>query len=150
MRAVLQRVSRARVVKDGKPVAEIGPGLLVLLGVFKGDGPADAAFLAQKTAELRIFEDAAGKMNLSILDRQGAVLVVSQFTLAADLRKGRRPSFDPAAAPAEAEKLYLEYGQALRARGLPVQTGIFGAVMEVELVNDGPVTFILESKKNSD
>ena len=149
MRVVLQRVSRARVAVDGKAVAEIGPGLLALVGVLKGDGPAEAAFLAQKTAELRIFEDAAGKMNLSVLDRQGAVLVVSQFTLAADLRKGRRPSFDPAAAPAEAERLYLEYADQLRARGLKVHTGVFGAAMEVELVNDGPVTFILESKKNS-
>jgi len=149
MRAVLQRVSRARVAVEGKAVAEIGPGLLVLVGVFKGDGPSEAAFLAQKTAELRIFEDAAGKMNLSIAERQGAVLVVSQFTLAADLRKGRRPSFDPAAPPAEAERLYLEYAALLRARGLPVQTGVFGAVMEVELVNDGPVTLVLESQKTS-
>ena len=149
MRAVLQRVSRARVVVDGKPVAEIGPGLLVLLGVFKDDGPAEAAFLVRKTAELRIFEDEAGKMNLSVLDRQGSVLVVSQFTLAADLRKGRRPSFDPAAAPAEAERLYLEYADKLRARGLKVQTGVFGAEMEVELVNDGPVTFVLESQPTS-
>jgi D-tyrosyl-tRNA(Tyr) deacylase len=149
MRAVLQRVSRARVAVEGKTVAEVGPGLLVLLGVFKGDGSADAAFLAQKTAELRIFEDAAGKMNLSVMDRQGSALVVSQFTLAADLRKGRRPSFDPAAAPAEAEKLYLEYVAKLRTLGLLVQTGVFGAAMEVELSNDGPVTFVLESQKTS-
>lgn len=149
MRAVLQRVSRARVAVEGKPVAEIGPGLLVLLGVFKGDGPAEVAFLAQKTAELRIFEDAAGKMNLSIAETQGAVLVVSQFTLAADLRKGRRPSFDPAAPPAEAERLYLEYAARLRSRGLPVQTGVFGAAMQVELCNDGPVTLVLESQKTS-
>ncbi len=149
MRVVLQRVSRARVTVAGKTVAEIGPGLLALVGVFKGDGPAEAAFLARKTAELRIFEDAAGKMNLAIAERQGAVLVVSQFTLAADLRKGRRPSFDPAAPPAEAERLYLEYAAGLRARGLAVQTGVFGAAMAVELCNDGPVTFVLESQQTS-
>ena len=146
MRVVLQRVSRARVAVEGKPVAEIGPGLLALIGVGKGDGPSEAAFLAQKTAELRIFEDGAGKMNLSVSEKQGAVLVVSQFTLAADLRKGRRPSFDPAAPPAEAERLYLEYADGLRARGLKVQTGVFGAVMEVELCNDGPVTLVLDSR----
>ena len=149
MRAVIQRVSRARVQVAGETAAEIGPGLLVLLGVFKDDQEADAAFLARKTAELRIFEDAAGKMNLAVADRQGSVLVVSQFTLAADLRKGRRPSFDPAAAPDLAERLYLEYASALRGQGLPVQTGIFGALMEVELINHGPVTFLLDSKKPS-
>jgi D-aminoacyl-tRNA deacylase len=149
MRVVLQRVSRARVAVAGKPVAEIGPGLLALVGVCKGDGPSDAAFLAQKTAELRIFEDGAGKMNLSISERQGAVLVVSQFTLAADLRKGRRPSFDPAAPPAEAERLYQEYAALLRSRGLPVATGVFGATMQVELCNDGPVTLVLESRPTS-
>ena len=147
MRAVLQRVASARVLVAGQTVAEIGPGLLVLVGVVKEDQEADAAFLAQKTAELRIFEDPAGKMNLSVSDAKGAVLVVSQFTLAADARKGRRPSFDPAAAPELAERLYLAYAEALRQRGLPVKTGVFGAVMEVELINHGPVTFILESKK---
>ncbi|OGP59479.1 MAG: D-tyrosyl-tRNA(Tyr) deacylase [Deltaproteobacteria bacterium RBG_13_61_14] len=149
MRAVLQRVSQARVKIAGETVAEIGSGLLVLAGVFKGDAEADADYLAQKTAELRIFEDAAGKMNLSVLDRGDAVLVVSQFTLAADVRKGRRPSFDPAAPPEEAERLYLLYADRLRARGLAVKTGVFGARMEVELVNDGPVTFVLESLKSS-
>jgi len=147
VRAVLQRVASARVLVAGQTVAEIGPGLLVLVGVVKEDQEADAAFLAQKTAELRIFEDPAGKMNLSVSDAKGAVLVVSQFTLAADARKGRRPSFDPAAAPELAERLYLAYAEALRQRGLPVKTGVFGAVMEVELINHGPVTFILESKK---
>ena len=148
MRAVLQRVSRARVAVAGETKAKIGPGLLALIGVFKGDQESDAAFLAEKTAELRLFEDAAGKMNLSVADRQGAVLVVSQFTLAADLKKGRRPSFDPAADPALAERLYLEYAAALKARGLEVQTGVFAAVMEVELLNEGPATFVLDSRKH--
>jgi len=147
VRAVLQRVSQARVKVAGETVAEIGPGLLALVGVFKGDAESEADYLAQKTAEIRIFEDTDGKMNLSVLDRGGAVLVVSQFTLAADLRKGRRPSFDPAAPPEQAERLYLLYADRLRARGLAVKTGVFGAVMEVDLTNRGPVTFILDSKK---
>jgi D-tyrosyl-tRNA(Tyr) deacylase len=147
VRAVLQRVSQARVKIAGETVAEIGPGLLVLAGVFKGDAEPDADYLAQKTAELRIFEDAEGKMNLSVLESGGAILVVSQFTLAADVRKGRRPSFDPAAPPEQAERLYLLYADRLRARGLAVKTGVFGAVMEVDLTNRGPVTFILDSKK---
>jgi D-tyrosyl-tRNA(Tyr) deacylase len=149
MRAVLQRVSRASVRVAGELKAEIGPGLLVLLGVAKGDREADADSLAQKSAELRIFEDAAGKMNLSVADVKGSVLVVSQFTLAADVQKGRRPSFDPAAPPELADQLYQRFAAQLRARGLPVETGVFGAMMEVELVNHGPVTFVLESKKPS-
>lgn len=147
MRAVLQRVSRARVAVNQAVAAEIGPGLLVLVGVFKGDTESDAEYLAQKTAELRIFEDDAGKMNLSLLETRGAALVVSQFTLAAEVRKGRRPSFDPAAPPEAAERLYLSYAQKLRERGLAVQTGVFGARMQVELINSGPVTFILDSKR---
>jgi D-tyrosyl-tRNA(Tyr) deacylase len=132
VRAVLQRVSQARVKIAGETVAEIGPGLLVLAGVFKGDAEPDADYLAQKTAELRIFEDAEGKMNLSVLESGGAILVAS---------------FDPAAPPEQAERLYLLYADRLRARGLAVKTGVFGAVMEVDLTNRGPVTFILDSKK---
>jgi D-aminoacyl-tRNA deacylase len=145
VRAVLQRVSRARVVVDGKVVGEIGAGLLVLLGVGKEDTPAAAAHLAEKTAQLRIFNDAQGKMNLSLLETGGAALVVSQFTLYGDVSKGRRPAFGGAAPPAEAKALYEEYVRSLRDTGVRVETGVFQAHMEVELVNDGPVTILLDS-----
>ena len=140
MRAVVQRVSRARATPGG----EIGPGLLVLLGVAATDDAAGADRLAGKVARLRIFEDADGKFDRSLLDTSGAALVVSQFTLIADTRKGNRPSFAHAARPEHAEPLYERFSAALRALGVPVTTGVFGARMEVELVNDGPVTIVLE------
>jgi D-tyrosyl-tRNA(Tyr) deacylase len=144
MRAVVQRVSRARVVVDQEMIGEIGRGLLVLLGVSRTDSAAQAAWLADKIAGLRIFEDADGKMNRGVADVNGAVLVVSQFTLYGDCAKGRRPSFIDAAAPEQAIPLYEAFIQALRAQGLPTATGRFGAMMQVELVNDGPVTLILD------
>lgn len=147
MRAVLQRVSEARVRVGGEVVGEIARGLLVLLGVGQGDGPADARFLAEKTAGLRIFEDAQGKMNLSVTEVAGAALVVSQFTLYGDCRQGRRPGFSAAAPPAQADALYQQYVECLRALGLPVATGVFQAEMAVELVNEGPVTLLLDSRK---
>jgi D-tyrosyl-tRNA(Tyr) deacylase len=147
MRAVLQRVSEARVTVENETVGSIGRGLLVLLGVEEGDGEQDAAQLAKKTAELRLFEDREGKMNLSIEENGGEVLVVSQFTLAADCRKGRRPGFSRAAAPETANALYERYVDLLRERGLTVATGRFQAMMQVALVNDGPVTFLLDSRK---
>jgi D-tyrosyl-tRNA(Tyr) deacylase len=147
MRAVLQRVGEARVRVGGEIVGEIGRGLLVLLGVGQGDGEADVRFLAEKTAGLRIFEEAQGKMNLSVEDVAGAVLVVSQFTLYGDCRQGRRPGFSAAASPARADALYQQFVQGLRQRGLPVATGVFQAEMAVELVNDGPVTLLLDSRK---
>jgi D-tyrosyl-tRNA(Tyr) deacylase len=148
MRAILQRVSRARVVVDGNVTGEIGAGLLVLLGIAKEDTPSGADYLAQKTAQLRIFNDAQGKMNLSLLDTGGAALVVSQFTLYGDASRGRRPAFDRAAPPAQANELYEEYVRCLRATGLRVETGVFQAHMEVELVNDGPVTILLNSDRS--
>ena len=147
MRAVIQRVSRARVAVDGKTAGEIGRGMLVLLGVAKTDAEADAEYLAEKTAGLRAFNDAAGKMNCSLAESGGAILVVSQFTLYGDCRKGRRPSFDQAAGVEQANALYERYVELLRARGLRVETGVFQARMEVELVNDGPVTLLLDSTK---
>jgi len=147
MRAVLQRVREARVRVGGEVVGEVGRGLLVLLGVGQGDGESDSRFLAEKTAGLRIFEDAQGKMNLSVEEISGAVLVVSQFTLYGDCRQGRRPGFSTAAPPALADALYREFVNVLRSRGLPVATGIFQAEMAVELVNDGPVTLLLDSRK---
>jgi D-tyrosyl-tRNA(Tyr) deacylase len=154
MRAVLQRVSRAKVTVAGEVVGEIGRGLLVLLGVAQGDTHADAQQLADKTVQLRIFDDADGKMNLSLVDVRrgspdpaiGAVLVVSQFTLLGDCRKGRRPSFIQAAPPELAEQLYEAYVAAIGVQGIPVQTGRFRAMMDVELVNDGPVTLLLDTK----
>jgi D-tyrosyl-tRNA(Tyr) deacylase len=146
MRAVLQRVSRAKVTIAGEVVGEIGRGLLVLLGVEQGDADADAHQLADKTIQLRIFDDANGKMNLAVTEVGGAVLVVSQFTLLGDCRKGRRPSFIQAAPPELAERLYETFVAAIGVRGIPVATGRFRAMMEVELVNDGPVTLILDSK----
>jgi len=147
MRAVLQRCKSASVTVSGETVGAIGQGLLVLLGVGAEDDEADAAYLADKTAALRIFEDDAGKMNLSVLDVGGAVLSVSQFTLYADARKGRRPSFTAAAAPDRAKALYELYNEHLRAKGLTVETGRFGAMMDVSLVNWGPVTIWLDSKE---
>jgi D-tyrosyl-tRNA(Tyr) deacylase len=143
VKVLLQRVTRAEVRVAGSPVGAIGPGLLVLLGVERGDRPEDAGAFAAKTAELRIFADQAGRMNLDVSQAGGAVLVVSQFTLAASTRRGLRPSFDGAEEPKKAEELYGLYIEHLRGRGLSVATGTFGAMMEVELVNDGPVTFIL-------
>ena len=147
MRAVLQRVSRARVSVDGKVTGEIGPGLMILLGVGKQDSSAVAASLAEKSANLRIFEDQQGKMNLSLLDTNGAALVVSQFTLYGDARGQRRPSFISAAPPELAKQLYEEFCEALRRLGITVATGIFQAMMSVELVNEGPVTILLDSEK---
>jgi D-tyrosyl-tRNA(Tyr) deacylase len=143
--AVLQRVARASVVVSGETVGAIERGLLVLLGVSTKDGEAEVELLARKTAEIRIFEDAAGKMNLSVKEVGGSVLVVSQFTLLADCRKGRRPSFIDAARPEQAIPLYERFCALLRADGLTVATGKFGAEMKVELLNDGPVTIVLST-----
>jgi D-tyrosyl-tRNA(Tyr) deacylase len=147
MRAVLQRVTRAGVTVDGEKIAAIGVGLLVLLGIETGDTEKAADYLAEKTAGLRIFEDADGKMNLSVSDCDGSVLVVSQFTLLADCRKGRRPGFSLAAPPEQAEPLCDYFVTALRERGLNVQTGRFRTDMAVDLINDGPVTVLLDSLK---
>jgi D-tyrosyl-tRNA(Tyr) deacylase len=144
MRAVVQRVSRARVRVAGETVGEIGRGLLVLVGAAAGDTPADAAALADKLAALRIFPDEEGRMNRSVAEAGGAVLVVSQFTLLADLRRGRRPSFTEAAPPEEAEPLVDAVAEHLGRAGVPCSTGRFRAYMEVELLNDGPVTLVLE------
>ena len=143
MRALLQRVTEAGVSVDGEVIAEIGAGLLILVCVEGGDSEDAAAFLARKTATLRIFDDSAGKMNRSVVDVGGAALVVSQFTLAGSLRKGNRPSFTNAENPDLAERLYLRVADQLRRAGLPVATGVFGAKMDVEMVNDGPVTFLI-------
>jgi D-aminoacyl-tRNA deacylase len=147
MRAVVQRVSRASVRVDGKLVGEIGRGLLALLGVAEGDADADAAYLAEKISGLRIFEDEAGKMNLGVMEVGGAVLVVSQFTLFGDVRWGKRPSFDAAARPEQARAMYEHFVERVRAFGLRCETGRFQKMMEVELVNSGPVTILLDSKK---
>lgn len=147
MRAVVQRVKRASVRVNGAITGEIGPGLLVLLGVGKEDEESDADYLAAKVAGLRIFEDDAGKMNLSVTDVTGGVLAVSQFTLYGDVRKGKRPSFDSAAEPQRARQLYESFVARVRALGLPCETGIFQETMEVELVNSGPVTILLDSRK---
>jgi D-tyrosyl-tRNA(Tyr) deacylase len=144
MRVVLQRVSRGRVTVDGRVAAEIGRGAVLLVGVGHGDGDPQIEYLAEKIANLRIFEDEAGKMNLSLLDVGGAVLVVSQFTLYADIRKGRRPSFTDAALPEAASPLVDRFAERLGRLGVPVQTGEFGAHMLVEIHNDGPVTIVLE------
>lgn len=145
MRAVVQRVLEASVTVEGQRVSEIGPGLLVLLGVGKGDTEADVTWMAEKLATLRIFEDAAGKMNLSLEDTSKQLIVVSQFTLYGNAQKGRRPSFIDAMEPAVAKALYERACELLRQRGLTVGTGIFAADMKVALVNDGPVTILLES-----
>jgi len=147
MRAVLQRVTKAHVDVDGQTVGAIGPGLLALVGVEQGDEARDVAWLAEKTAGLRVFEDEAGKMNCSVQETGGAVLAVSQFTLLADCSKGRRPGFSAAAPPDVAAQLYLDYVEALRALGLTVATGVFQADMKVHLVNDGPVTLLLDSRR---
>jgi D-aminoacyl-tRNA deacylase len=147
MRALIQRVSRARVTVDEKVVGEIGRGMLVLLGVGMGDGEAQVKALADKIVHLRIFEDDEGKMNRSILEVGGQVLVVSQFTLYADIRRGRRPSFTDAAPPSLAEPLVERFKSAIAAHGLTVADGIFGAYMEVELLNNGPVTIWMDSEE---
>jgi D-aminoacyl-tRNA deacylase len=146
MKVVVQRVSEARVEVDGKLAGKIGAGLLVLLGVKKGDTPQDAEYLAEKLSGLRVFPDEDGRMNRDVLQAGGAALVVSQFTLYGDVRRGRRPSFDDAAGPDDARRLYEYFIQALGARGVPVQTGVFQAAMSVHLVNSGPVTIIIESR----
>jgi D-aminoacyl-tRNA deacylase len=146
VRAVLQRVERAQVIVEGQVVGAIGKGLLVLLGVTHADTAADADYLAGKIVELRIFPDEAGKMNRSVVDAGGALLVVSQFTLYGDCRKGRRPSFDDAAPPEQARALYEYFIERVRYRNVQTEAGIFQATMSVELVNDGPVTLICESK----
>lgn len=147
MRAVVQRVSQARVTVNGYTTGEIGHGLLVLLGVGLNDRDEDASYLAGKIAGLRVFEDADGKMNLSVADAAGSVLAVSQFTLYADVRKGKRPSFDDAAPPEPARRLYELFITQIRAAGLRCETGRFQERMQVELVNEGPVTILLDSKK---
>lgn len=148
LRAVVQRVARAAVHVAGTTIASQGPGLMVLVGVENGDTTADAAYLADKTVNLRVFEDSDGKLNLSVMETGGELLAVSQFTLLGDCRKGRRPSFT-AAAPSETGKpLFDEYIAACRRLGVPVQTGEFGAVMQVELVNDGPVTLLLDTRRD--
>jgi D-aminoacyl-tRNA deacylase len=147
MRAVVQRVQRAQVSVDGEVVGRVGPGLLVLLGAGQGDGSADVATLVDKVVNLRIFEDDAGKMNRSLLDSGGGLLVVSQFTLYGDCRRGRRPSFTEALEPTAAAALCGQFVTQARTCGVPVATGRFGARMEVELVNDGPVTLLLDSRK---
>ena len=147
MRVCVQRVHQASVTVDGQVVGKIGQGMLVLLGVSQDDGEEDARYLADKTANLRIFEDDEGKMNRSLLESGGAMLVVSQFTLLGDCRKGRRPSFVKAAEPAMAERLYGVFVAETRARGVEAATGRFRQHMEVALVNDGPVTVLLDSKR---
>lgn len=145
MKAVIQRVNRAQVDVKNRTVGSIGRGILVLLGVEKGDGHKEADWMAEKIVNLRIFEDDAGKMNRSAIDINGELLVVSQFTLAGNCAKGRRPSFDTAAPPAEANQLYEYFVEKVNSLGINVETGIFQADMQVELINDGPVTFILET-----
>lgn len=147
MRAVIQRVTSARVIIEGEEHSRIGPGLLILVGVEKEDTEDDAQVLARRIVELRIFEDDSGKMNRAIAETGGEILAVSQFTLLGDCRRGRRPSFDPAASPEVARTLYQKFVNEIDALGIPVATGIFQAAMDVELTNQGPVTFILDSRK---
>jgi D-aminoacyl-tRNA deacylase len=147
MRAIVQRVSRARVTVAGTTTGEIGFGLLVLLGVGRQDSEADAQYLAEKIAGLRVFEDQDGKMNASVVAVGGSILAVSQFTLYGDVRRGKRPSFDAAAPPELARHLYEKFVERIRAAGLPCETGRFQAMMQVELVNEGPVTILLDSAK---
>ncbi len=150
MRALIQRVRSSRVEVGGEVVGEIGPGLLVLLGVGRGDTPSDAAYLAEKVASLRVFPGENGRMDLSVVDAGGSVLVVSQFTLYGDCSRGRRPSFDQAAPAEEALPLYREFIARLKAKGLRIAEGRFGAMMEVHLVNDGPVTLLIESPRTGE
>ena len=147
MRAVVQRVKEASVRVDGEVVGSIGPGLVVLLGVGTGDAERDAESLADKVLHLRVFEDDAGQMNRSVLEVGGGILVVSQFTLFGDARRGRRPSYSGAAPPEEAKRLYGHFVEQLRPSGLEVATGVFRAMMDVALVNEGPVTILLDSRK---
>ncbi|HWZ55142.1 MAG TPA: D-aminoacyl-tRNA deacylase [Verrucomicrobiae bacterium] len=147
MRAVVQRVTSASVTVEGKVAGKIRAGLLILVGVSRTDNPEAASYLAEKIVNLRIFSDSAAKMNLSLLDVQGAALIVSQFTLYGDTRAGRRPSYIQAAPPEDASRLYGEFVRAMRALGVAVETGVFQAHMSVELVNDGPVTILLDSEK---
>lgn len=147
MRAVFQRVKRASVLIDGKVISSIGEGALILLGVGEGDTEKDASYVAEKICGLRVFEDEDGKMNLSLLDLGGEALLVSQFTLYGDVRKGKRPSFSGAASPEEGDRLYLMVADVMRQLGVPTSTGVFGAHMEVRLANDGPVTILISSKK---
>lgn len=144
MKAVIQRVSRASVKVQGKEVAKIGRGLVVLLGVERDDGKDEIARQGRRLCSRRFFEDSEGKMNLSLLEAGASAVVVSQFTLAADLSKGLRPSFGPAMPPGQAQEMVATFAQAMRSQGIEVQEGVFGARMEVELANDGPVTFIIE------
>jgi D-tyrosyl-tRNA(Tyr) deacylase len=148
MRAVVQRVTSSSVEVEGKVVGRVGAGFLVLLGVSRDDRPEDADYLAEKIVNLRVFTDEQGKMNLSLLDTGGAMLVVSQFTLYGDTRRGRRPSFIDAAEPEKANALYEYFAGRVRAQGVGVETGVFQASMQVSLVNDGPVTILLDSRKN--
>ncbi|MEJ2078857.1 MAG: D-aminoacyl-tRNA deacylase [Acidobacteriota bacterium] len=147
MRSVVQRVRNARVTVDGTEVGAIGPGLLVLVAVQGGDGPDDLDFMTRKLINLRVFADPEGKMNLSVRDVGGSILLVSQFTLFGDCRKGNRPSFTRSAAPQVAEDLYLQLAETLEREGVTVETGRFQAMMQVHSVNDGPVTVIIDSKK---
>ena len=147
MRAVVQRVSRAQVTVNSELAGKIGPGLLILLGVGRDDTNADATYLVEKIAGLRVFEDAQGKMNLSVKDVDGSVLAVSQFTLYGDVRRGKRPSFDAAAPPEKARQLYEFFVDQIRAAGLRCETGRFQEMMQVELVNEGPVTILVDSEK---
>ena len=149
MRAVLQRVTRASVTVDDQTVGAIDHGLLVLLGAGKDDGPEDLDWILRKLLGLRIFADESGRMNLSVQDVGGALLVVSQFTLYGDCRRGRRPSFDQALEPVQAEALYEEFVLRARQQGVPVETGRFGAMMQVDLINDGPVTLLLDSRRTT-
>lgn len=147
MRAVIQRVASAQVSVDGRVVARVGRGLLVLLGIERGDGPPDLEYIAGKVRDVRIFADEQGKMNRAAAETGAEILVVSQFTLLGDCRRGRRPSFDDAAPPDEARAMYDAFVRTLREVPLPVQTGLFQAMMQVELVNDGPVTILLDSHR---
>lgn len=147
MKAVLQRVRRGSVSVEGKVLAEIGPGLVVLLGVAAGDSQTDVAYMADKIAHLRVFGDAENKMNLSVQDIKGEILMISQFTLCGDCRKGRRPNFIEAALPAEAERLYLAVIEEVRKYGVPAKEGKFQKMMVVEIINDGPVTLIVDSRQ---
>ncbi|MFZ5753461.1 MAG: D-aminoacyl-tRNA deacylase [Bacillota bacterium] len=147
MRAVVQRVAKSSVTVENRITGSTGRGLVVLLGVAQGDQEADARYLAEKIVNLRIFEDKEGKMNLSLKDIQGEILVVSQFTLLGDCRQGRRPSFTEAAPPVDAERLYNYFVELVNQQGIPVATGVFQAHMQVEIINDGPVTMLLDSRK---